>query len=611
MPTLTIAPGEEFTVINSGAIRYNGNIYQIDGPVTYPDDTEKTLAEILVENGATAYAFTELKRGFKVEGYDPDSNNLSWFSLYSSNLLQTGKNESERVPGGMWCSFVDFIGEQNADGTWNNHIVQMWETAGQSYDTRWIGFSLGYGVSETRAYVVTYQDDFLQESVPTPAVTIDCTFMHGARLHGIFRHSQPENGHYYLPIRRIRLWRSTVGSDGTTVYRLTPVDAISDGYNSEGVVLEFNHDPGKFTQQIPDITRSYGYVMIDTNRDEELLGNELESQEWDPPPFRGSLQLVNCWNGFMSAHHDNIVMFSEPYRPHAWPIKYRYALPYNVVSKEVDGNTLLVTTTGPAYLFMGAHPSAMSFDALKDTQAGVKSNVTVLSYSGLSTVTGPSRAITRTPNGVCYATVDGLVVTEGGRSRLLTEALFTKEEWQSRYGGLLGNMHLAYSNGKILAWFYRSPEYGFLVSLDGKTLTRWFPAQPLLSGAQLPGSDGVYLVAEAGGTTMHLQRFEHPTADRAGVQWLGKKHILSAPTNFGVVSVVGYTPAGATIVIRVYAGTRLVLNHTTALTEGEPFTKQLPAGFRERQWSIEFILGTNCIIREAYLAGSAEELRNA
>ena len=611
MPTLSIPVGATFTVINVNTIEYAGTKYVVDGSLTFPDGTKKTLNDLIVENGGAAYAEGELKRCFKVEGLDQDANGELWFTVYSNNSKQTGKNEVSKVPGGMWCDWCDFSGTVRADGGYDNPLLGMWQAFGKTaadWDPAWIGFHLSYGVSDTRAYVATYQDDFLQESVPSNPVTIDATFMHSVQLHGVYKPQAPDpGGHYYVPIRKIRLWRTVVGTDGSTSYRLVPADAISDGYNSEGEVREFNHEPGKFTQQIPDSSKSYGYMFKDVYRDEDLLTETLESTDWDPPPFRSVLQLTNMWNGMMAVHQGNTILICEPYRPHAWPAKYRYPLPYDVVSKEVDGNTMIVVTTGPAYIFMGAHPSAMTFEPLPNTQAGVKSEYTVAGPT-VEGIRCPSRAVCRTPAGVCYATEEGLVIAGQGQSKLITSGLFTKEEWLSRYGTKLGRLRLAFANGRIKGWFNRSSDVGFVMDLAGTMLTQWSLPLPIGVARQLPGSNGLYMLAANGGTTTTLQRDEDPNVNRMPATWISRKVIMPKPSNFGVCQVVG----SGSVTVTVTAGSRQALaNQVLTLTDGVPQQIRMPAGFLEREWSVILGLNANAVVREFYLAAHPEELRSA
>lgn len=603
MPDLTIPVGASFDILNIDTIRYDGNLYTVNGMLTLADGSTKSLGELLVEHGAPAYSWNELKRCFKIEAYDPDNNNAQYFTIYTSNSKQTGKNDVAKIPGGMWAEWYDFQHTGTGTGT-TNGVVNLWNFYGQTFDSNWIGFKLNYGTSAVRSYQLTYQDDFLQESVPCPPVIVDATYMHDVKLHGIFQQTPVANGgHYYVPIRQLLLWRSVVGTDSSsTDYRRVPVYPVSDGYNSEGVVLEFNHDPGKFIQSLPDITKSYGYQILDDKRDEELLTDTLESQDFDPPPFRNALQLVGLWNGMMACHSGNTVLFCEPYRPHAWPQGYRYPLPYEIVSKAVDGNTLIVTTTGPAYLFSGAHPSSMTYEALPNTQAGKRADAM------RGTIRTPGRAICVTPVGVCYATDDGIVASMGGRSQLLTDKLFTKEEWKQRYGTKFGRMRLAYSNGKLIGWFYATGETGFIMDLAGTSLTEWEPAPFVWTAAQMPGSEGLYLVANSGGTTVQLQRFEDPSARRMTATWLSKKVVLPAPVNFGCFQMVG----SGQINVQINAGSRAVINITLAsLVDGVPQVVRLPHGFREREWTARFLLSADAVLREFYLAGSPEELRDA
>ena len=323
------------------------------------------------------------------------------------------------------------------------------------------------------------------------------------------------------------------------------------------------------------------------------------SRDWNAPPD-DLTGLISTVNGMMVAFVGKKLYFCEPYRPHAWPQEYRYPLPYEIVSKETDGNTLIVTTTGPAYIFTGAHPSQMTWEPLPNTQAGKRSDVV------RGGVRAAGRAICKTPVGVCYATDDGIVASMGGRSQLLTDKLFTKEEWKSRYGTKFGRMRLAYSNGKLAAWFYATGETGFIMDLAGTSITEWAPAPYIWTATPMP--EGLYVVANSGGTTVQLQRFEDPSANRMQATWLSKKVVLPYPENFGCFQLVG----SGQVNIQITAGSRQVMNITLAsLVDGVPQVVNLPHGFREREWTVQFLLTANAVVREFYIAGSPEELRNA
>jgi hypothetical protein len=599
------AGSNSFEVINATTIRYNGVLYTDVTNITYPDGTTKTPSQLIDEAGGTTYAESELKRCFKVEGYDPDANGRHLFTVYTNNSRQTSKNETGNVPGGMWAEFFDMKGDYTS-----NMVLRMWydffSPLGVSYTTQynatWVGFKLNYGALDTRSYVLTYQDDFLQDSVPCPPSTIDVTYMHDVKLSGVFQSLAPDGGHYYVPIKRFHLWRTTIGASGAATYRRVPVNPYST------TPTHLLHFDGNFPHIIYSLanpeTLVCGWSVLDDVRDEEVTDEALQSTDWDPPPFFDAMELVDCWNGTMAVHHGNQVMFSEPYRPHAWPSKYRYPLPYEIVSKRADGNSLIVVTTGFAYRFTGAHPSVMTYAPIENTQAGRRSDVIADSDGTYA----PSRAICRTPIGVVYACDDGLIAVSGGRSSLITEGLFTKEEWRLRYGAKLGRMALAYSNFKIIAYFRDTLESGFLLSLDGSLLTEFVPSQPIHSTAQLIGSDGLFAVSYAArGTNAGLYKIEDPTANRMSADWISRKVILPQPANYGCFQING----SGTVMVQITAGQQPIVTRTLTLIDGVPQMQRLPFGYREREWVIRLFAFSNAVVREFYLADKPSRLANA
>lgn len=155
-------------------------------------------------------------------------------------------------------------------------------------------------------------------------------------------------------------------------------------------------------------------TFTDNYEDDDITGNgELESTGWAPPPtdLKGMISLPN---GIIAGWRDNEVWFSEPYRPHAWPAEYQVSVDYPVVGLGVMGQTLVICTTGSPWTATGVHPSTMSL-------AKINSFEPCLSRG----------SILSTPQGVFYASPNGLVVVQPGSVNVLTQTLITPAKWQS------------------------------------------------------------------------------------------------------------------------------------------------------------------------------------
>lgn len=595
MSILSIPPGDTFTVINATTVRYKGTDYALVSDILYPDGTHKTPGSIIEAAGGAAYASGELKDCVKVQGIDPDNNNRQVFSLYSSNSHQTAKNESASVPGNMWCEMFNFLGDGNS-----NYIVRMWMQAGKpGFSPAWIGFRLNYGVVSTRAYVITHVNNFLEESVPSEPSVIDVTYLTGVRVDATFKQPTPYQstssitGAPYVPIGQIRLYRSQTTSDGSFVFRYVPVTAHSD----------LSPDPFPHTTGFgPSYwTHAYDYVIRDFVRDEDLSSVVLPSIDWDAPP-PDLMGLREGVNGYMVAYKGNNVYFSEPYRPHTWPEKYIISLPYQIVAIEQTGTTMVVITLGYTYIFTGAHPATMTYERLENAQSGKPA----LAING---VQGPSRAVCKTPNGVAYVCDDGIMLTSGGQVALLTQTLFTKTDWQSRYPDGFGLLNLAYSNGKILCYERNVNQGGFLMALDGSWLTDFAPAEAIWSSINLPGSDGLFCVSDTGFITS-LRKFEHALAPGMVAVWVSKKFVFVKPYPMGCFQIVG----SGTVTLSFVVDSAPLYTTTVVLSVDQPQTHRLPTGNgnipnRARQWQVVMLLASGASVREFYLAGTPIELQ--
>lgn len=144
-------------------------------------------------------------------------------------------------------------------------------------------------------------------------------------------------------------------------------------------------------------------TYTDTKTDSELV-DELKSTDWYSP--NGNLKgLIDLPNGALAGFFENVLAFSEPYQPHAWPSDYEITFPFDIVAIAIKGNSVFVATKKYPYLVTGYHPDSMSDRNLEFNQACIskRSMVTVL-------------------NGVIYASPDGLAfIPSGGAPYLITK----------------------------------------------------------------------------------------------------------------------------------------------------------------------------------------------
>ncbi|MCG7915910.1 MAG: hypothetical protein JAY71_18750 [Candidatus Thiodiazotropha weberae] len=152
-------------------------------------------------------------------------------------------------------------------------------------------------------------------------------------------------------------------------------------------------------------------VYIDSLHDAEVPGDLLVSQYHDPPPD-GLHSLGVLSNGMMFGAHEKDCCVCEPYLPHAWNPFARYPFPHRVVGCGVADNNIVVVTQKNPYLLTGVQPTQMSSVELHLEQGCVS-----------------ARSVTSGSFGCVYASPDGLVNISTRGSSVITEGLFTRDQW--------------------------------------------------------------------------------------------------------------------------------------------------------------------------------------
>src|SRR5690606_15619413 len=119
-------------------------------------------------------------------------------------------------------------------------------------------------------------------------------------------------------------------------------------------------------------------------------------------------------NGMMAAIDGYTVRFCEPFRPHAWPMAYSQTVDYPCVGLGQFAQTFVALTTGFPYLLSGVHPGNVSMAPAKFYQPCVS-----------------KRSVVSTGGDVIWASPDGLVSLGSSGEQVLTESIFTPEQWRA------------------------------------------------------------------------------------------------------------------------------------------------------------------------------------
>src|SRR6185437_5215371 len=242
----------------------------------------------------------------------------------------------------------------------------------------------GSGVTESRAYVYTWETQYGEEGPPSPPTVVN-GFENGTwNITMTAAATNDTNGVNRL-ISYTNVYRTVTGSNGVATYF--------------------------FVAQVPVATLSYADTISDTV---VAANNQLSSTTWTGPP--ATLQgWVPMPNGMIAGWDtENNIWFCEPYRPHAWPVEYVVSVQYPIIGLGVCGQTLVICTEGFPYWAYGVNPSVVSLNMIQAPEP-CQSRASIVSA----------------PEGVYYASPNGLVLANMGSAINVTRRLMTKDQWQN------------------------------------------------------------------------------------------------------------------------------------------------------------------------------------
>lgn len=307
----------------------------------------------------------------------------------------------------------------------------------------------------------------------------------------------------------------TTGSAGTwTISGMdtTPSDAANKNITHKRI---YRTVPGNastaffFVAEVTLATTSYDDAYTD---DEVAANNLLESTSWFPPDA-GMEGFVAMPNGYLVGWKGRRLMFSEPYRPHAWPPEYEIGVEFEIIGLAVWGNILVIGTKSNPYLGTGVSPAAF-------TTQKTNSVMPCLSRRGMVSSDG----------GVYYPSINGIVLINGPTPQVVTQDLVTKEEWLRRYTP--GTFFAAAYGLQYIA--FQSPSFGIVFNPTEPTtrlveLDRFINVEGIETD---PYSGLVYLIQGD-----RVYEFDPENSERLYWRWKSKVFHLPKHTNFGAVKI--------------------------------------------------------------------------
>lgn len=368
--------------------------------------------------------------------------------------------------------------------------LEMGVPAPASTATVGIG-AAGTGTTQSRTYALTYVTSWGEESGPSafsaPVIfgstgfTINLTALPGAPA-----------GKY--SVVTLRIYRSIVTSTGLTQYQFLVDLAIGTAtYNDSTLDSALGFIAPSFTMS--------GGVLV-------------AGSQWAPPPAN-LLGLTEFTNGVMVGFSGNLLCFCEPYQPHAWPLRYQYAVNFPIVGIAVLGSSVVVGTTGTPWIATGVHPLNITMEKLlQGSPCTSKRSAAALSF------------------GVAYATPDGMGLGGIGGWVNATEPWMLRDEWQALCfpSTLIVKPYL----DRIFGFFSdgNGGGGGFVFDKTNRSGPLVFNNY-IIAGAWIdPATDALYYLQNN-----TIYQWDTDTINNSPFDWKSKVFILPKPLNYGACQV--------------------------------------------------------------------------
>lgn len=254
-----------------------------------------------------------------------------------------------------------------------------------------------------------------------------------------------------------------------------------------------------------------GTTFVDTFSDSQILGDDLITEGWEPPPakLRGLGVLPS---GAAYGYVNNLLCFSEPNQPHAWPSAYQLSADHEIIGAAAYGTVVVAATASKPHMADGQEPASASFTKLDAV------------WPCLS-----ERSVVSVGDGVVFATSFGLAMIGLNGPQLFTNAFFTEEEWKT-YNPR--SMICAFSENRLFVWWQKGSRNDILLFklAEDAPLTT---SSVQCTGLYVDELDGeLYITRDDG-----VYRFDADNGPRIPFIWESKEYELAKPMNLGAARV--------------------------------------------------------------------------
>ncbi len=332
------------------------------------------------------------------------------------------------------------------------------------------------GSDETRAYVYTFQSTYGEEGPPSPPTL--ATGNAGTWTLTNMDTTIPDQANRPAANTwKINIYRTVTGSTSSNFYFVAQIDLGDVTYDD--------------TETTPDVAAS----------------NLLESTTWAKPPtdLEGFVVMPN---GYLVGWKGRRLVFSQPYRPHAWPAAYELSTEYPIVGLVVWGATLVIGTKSQPYFGQGTTPLAFTMQKLDAVEP-------CLSRRGMVATTA----------GAFYPSPNGLILMNASGAKVITQDILTKEEWaaynpEDIFAAQLGLQYIAFNSETFGFIFNPTEPRTKLIELDGFSDVEGIEADPY-SGEVLLLQNNLAML------------WDPSASERLNWRWQSKQYQFPEPLNFG------------------------------------------------------------------------------
>lgn len=263
------------------------------------------------------------------------------------------------------------------------------------------------------------------------------------------------------------------------------------------------------------------------------LGDLIETGVYLPPPD-GMIGLIGLANGVMAGFKDNEVYLSEPYRPHAYPLRNRYTVNWPIVAMGVVETTIVVVTKAYPFIGRGVDPAAYSFRR----------------QPGLFPCSS-KRGLASGPIGVMWPTPFGIAICDGVNIFNATQEFITRDEWKPQF--FPTTIHGTFHEGRYYGWF----ENG-LIGEAGKKLGGGFildrteraflvtVGEYMYASYNEPIDEKLFIVKKyaLAGNVNYIFEWDEDPANPNAYQWKSRVFVLNGLDNLAFGQIIADFGAG-------------------------------------------------------------------